>query len=208
MVDSVAMKWSKPDLNQHWRSYGFCSVDIETTGLEFQKDEVISVGAINITDGRFSSVGNFYEEISPVNKPSISSIQVHGLRGVDLESARPVDQVMSEFVTHIGNRFLVTHAGWVERGFLSAPLKKQGYKFPKNIIDTAALARFSGYADESSDHEPSLEFLARKLNLPVYAPHHALGDAMTTAVVFLALVSEIEKTQEILTLKKLLELSQ
>ncbi|MEI6844926.1 MAG: 3'-5' exonuclease [Actinomycetes bacterium] len=202
------MKLLKADQNKHWRSYEYCSIDIETTGLNFQKDEVISIGAVSIIDGRFPSVGNFYEEISPVIKPSVSSIQVHGLRGVDLESALPVDQVIPAFISKISTNYLITHAGWVERAFLTAPLRGQGYKFPKHIIDTAALARFCGYADETSGHEPSLEFLARKLNLPVYAPHHALGDAMTTAVVFLALAGEIERTGELLTVKRLLELSQ
>ena len=80
------------------------------------------------------------------------------------------------------------------------------------MVDTAALARFAGLAEKESGHEPSLEFLARSLNLPVYTPHHALGDAMTTAALFLALAARIEnelmeKSGEILTLEKLLNLS-
>ena len=46
----------------------------------------------------------------------------------------------------------------------------------------------------SHGHEPSLELLARQLDLPVYAPHHALGDAVTTAAVFLALATKAEKS--------------
>ena len=206
------MSWMKNKPENHWRSYEFCSVDIETTGLDLINDEVISVGAVTITDGRFKVDGNFYEEISPIKKPSISSIRVHGLRGVDLESARLIAEVIPELVIQMQGKYLITHAGWVEKAFLSEYLKKYGYKFPRDVIDTAVLARFSGYADKDSDREPSLEFLARKLNLPVYAPHHALGDAMTTAVVFLALVTAIERklteeTGEILTLQRLLEIS-
>ena len=202
------MRWSKVELNKHWRDYEYCCVDIETTGLDFKQDEVVSIGAVKITDGRFTSVNNFYQEISPVSNPSVSSMQIHGLRGIDLEKARPVAQVIPEFIAHLEDRYLITHAGWVERAFLSAPLKEQGYKFPKQIIDTAALARFLGHAEATTGREPSLEFLARKLNVPVFAPHHALGDAMTTAVVFLALAGEIEKKCEVLTLKYLFELSQ
>ena len=59
------------------------------------------------------------------------------------------------------------------------------------MIDTAALARALGYAKHSPQgREPSLELLARRLSLPVYAPHHALGDAITTAAVFLALATK------------------
>ena len=50
------------------------------------------------------------------------------------------------------------------------------------------------------------------IHLPVYAPHNALGDALTTAVVFLALATELEREQLAkgasgLTLRKLLEIS-
>ena len=80
------------------------------------------------------------------------------------------------------------------------------------MVVTASLARFIGLAEKESGHEPALEFLARSLNLPVYTPHHALGDAMTTAAVFLALATRIEnelmeKSGEILSLEKLLNIS-
>ena len=39
--------------------------------------------------------------------------------------------------------------------------------------------------------EPDLEWLAGDLGLPVVNPHHALGDAITTAEVFLALASRL-----------------
>jgi len=207
------MNWMKPRFDGYWRDYEYCSLDIETTGLNLQDDEVISVGAVHITDGRFKSEDNFYQEILPAIAPSVSSIQIHGLRGVDLENARSVSEVIPELITHIGGRVLITHAAWVERGFLSQHMKKYGYKFPKRVIDTAALARACALVKESATREPSLEALARKLKLPVYAPHHALGDAMTTSVVFLALTAELErlnqyKSRQPLSLQDLLDLSQ
>ena len=91
-------------------------------------------------------------------------------------------------------------------------MKKYGYKYPKRVIDTAALARYVGIAENKNGYEPSLEVVARKLNLPVYSPHHALGDAMTTAAGFLALASRIEakirvETGQELSLERLHEIS-
>lgn len=202
----------RANLDQPWRSYQYCAVDVEATGLDLRNDEVVSIGGVAITDGRFKSVDNFYEEIIPSRSPSHSSIQVHGLRNVDLESARPADQVLPELIRYIGSKNLIAHASWVEKAFLSARMKRYGYKYPKRVVDTAALARFVGLAEQGSGHEPSLEFLARSLNLPVYTPHHALGDAMTTAAVFLALASKIEealfeKSGQMLTLNRLIDIS-
>ena len=89
---------------------------------------------------------------------------------------------------------MIAHAAWIERAFLSRLLRQAGLRFAAPVIDTAALARALGYAQVGSQgREPSLELLARQLALPVYAPHHALGDAVTTAAVFLALATKAEK---------------
>ena len=202
----------KEGLDKSWRAYEYCAVDVEATGLDLRRDEVISIGAVTIADGRFKGVGNFYEEIAPSRSPSHSSVQIHGLRGIDLEKAKHADEVFPQLITYLSNKRLIAHASWVEKAFLSTLLKRHGYSFPKKVVDTASLARFIGLAEKESGHEPALEFLARSLNLPVYTPHHALGDAMTTAAVFLALATRIEnelmeKSGEILSLEKLLNIS-
>jgi len=199
-------------LDKDWRHYKYCAVDVETTGLDLVKDEVISVGAVTIIDGRFKAAGNFYEEITPLQQPSHSSIEVHGLRGIDLVSAKSAAEVIPDLIAYIDGKYLIAHASWVEEAFLSQRMQHHDHKYPKEVIDTAALARYAGYAEKKTGHEPSLEFLARKLNLAVHTPHHALGDALTTAAVFLALAAKIEKKilierGEILTLKTLLSLS-
>ena len=212
MDEAVAVSLLRKKPDHGWRSYSYCAVDVETTGLDLHADEVISVGAVTIIEGRFKSVGNFYEEITPSKEPSHSSIQVHGLRGVDLATAKSAEIVIPSLIEYIEGKYLIAHASWVEKAFLSHRMARYGYKYPKGVIDTAALARYAGYADKDNGHEPSLEFVARKLNLPVHTPHHALGDALTTAAVFLALAARIEKKLsdekgEILTLDTLLSLS-
>ena len=196
----------------HWRSYDYCAVDVETTGLDLRTDEVISIGAVSIHNGRFKGDGNLYAEITPAQSPSPASIAIHGLRDIDLSKARSPETVIPELISYMSGKYLIAHASWVEKAFLAHRLSKYGQKYPKEVIDTAALARYVGFAETDSGHEPSLEFLARKLNLPVYTPHHALGDAMTTAAVFVALSSRIEQKQlaesgDTLSLQQLLRIS-
>lgn len=195
-----------------WRTQKFSVIDVETTGLDLMNDQVISIGVVKIRDGRFKAEGNFYEEVSPTKSPSAQSIVIHGLRSSDLESAHPIEIVAPKLITFLEGSFLIAHAAWVERAFLEPKLKRHKYRFPKAVIDTAALARYAGVVESNDGHEPSLELLARKLNLPVYSPHHALGDAMTTAAVFLALVARIEKSLRksengFVTVQDLLEIS-
>lgn len=205
-------RFSTVDLDANWRNIDYCSIDLETTGLDLREDEIISMGAVQIHQGRIMTENNFYREVRPRRLPSLTSVQVHGLRAVDLETAGPIELTIPDFLAQITNRVIIAHAAWVEEAFLRPVLRGAGLTFPKQIIDTAALARAFGYATDDVGHEPSLELIARRLHLPVYAPHNALGDALTTAVVFLALATEFERTHiakgaSTLSLRELLKTS-
>jgi DNA polymerase-3 subunit epsilon len=63
------------------------------------------------------------------------------------------------------------------------------------VVDTAALAREAMVVPDRLEGEPALESLAETLGMPVHTPHHALGDALTTANVFLALTSRLERRE-------------
>ena len=88
---------------------------------------------------------------------------------------------------------MVAHAAWVERTFLQAPLRQLGRRPPRTLIDTAMLWRLlsidRGRPDPGYTH---LGRLAAELGLPAHRAHHALGDALTAAQVFLALATHLE----------------
>ena len=205
-------RFATADLDANWRSIDYCAIDVETTGLDLKDDEIISIGAAQIHMGRVKNENNFYREIRPRRLPSLPSVRIHGLRGIDLEAAAPIESAIPDFVAQVGGRVLIAHAVWIEYAFLKRHLRGAGLTFSKQMIDTAALARALGYAADINGREPSLESLARRIHLPIYAPHNALGDALTTAVVFLALATELEREQlakgaAALSLRVLLETS-
>lgn len=188
-------RFATSDLDAHWRNIDYCAIDVETTGLNLKDDEIISIGAVQIHKGRIKAENNFYREVLPSRLPSIPSVRIHGLRGIDLDCVAPIKSVIPELVAQVRGRVLIAHAAWIEYAFLKPHLRESGLAFSKQIVDTAALARALGYCSEINGWEPSLESLARLRHLPIYAPHNALGDALTTAVVFLALATELERDQ-------------
>ena len=205
-------RFTRAELNSDWRNINYSAIDVETTGLALKEDEIISIGVAHIHAGRVKTENNFYREIRPKRLPSPESIRIHNLRGIDLMETAPIESVFPDLVAQVDGKVLIAHAAWVEYAFLKRHLRRTNVTFSKQMIDTAALARAAGYAADVSGIEPSLEFLARRIHLPVYAPHNALGDALTTAVVFLALATELEREQLAqgasgLTLRKLLEIS-
>jgi len=94
----------------------------------------------------------------------------------------------------------------VELAFLERILSRRRLKPPRLVIDTAALARAAAMAPLRGP-EPSLEELCSKLGLPVHTPHHALGDAVNTAQVFVALAYRVLLARQQSTLRALLEVS-
>jgi DNA polymerase III subunit epsilon len=183
-----------PAAGEHWRRAEYCVIDVETTGLNLRRDDVISVGLVPVRGGRITVADSYYRLVRPRRAPSPRSIVVHGLRDADLAAAAPAAEVAAELGGLLAGQVVVAHAAWIERAFLSRLLRQAGGAFAAPVIDTAALARCLGEAPvPARGQEPSLELLARQLGLPVYRPHHALGDAVTTAAVFLALATRAEQ---------------
>ena len=204
--------FAKSNLNENWRNANYCVIDLETTGLDLGADEIVAIGVAHIRAGRIATGENFYREVRPFRSPSVQSVRIHGLRASDLQDARPIKEVGPELIAEIEGEILIAHAAWMERAFLRRQISPSTFPKSKSMIDTAGMARALGYATEERREEPSLEFLARRLHLPVYAPHNALGDALTTGVLFLAFATELERSQlakgaHMLTLKTLLETS-
>jgi len=184
------------DLRGGWREVSYCAIDVETTGLDLRRDSIVSIGSVGISGGRIVCRDSYYSLIRPACPVSVASMRIHCLRPADLENAPAAQDVGQEVARNLAGRIVIAHAAWIERAFLSRLLRQAGRRFAAPVIDTAALARALGYARGGSHgREPSLELLARQLGLPVYAPHHALGDAVTTAAVFLALATKAEKAE-------------
>jgi DNA polymerase-3 subunit epsilon len=87
---------------------------------------------------------------------------------------------------------LVAHAAWVERGFLDAALGQAGLRVAGPVLDTSVLVRHVLGGDGAAEEGMRLNDAVERLGLPAHRPHHAEGDALTTAQLFLALVTRLD----------------
>ncbi len=183
-------------MDRPWREVEYCVVDVETTGLDLRLDEVISFGSVVVRSGRLCCATAFYTDIRPSRPVLPAAASVHGLRDQDLDSAPGIGEVVERIVAELDGRVLVAHAAWVERAFLGRALRSGGRRLRVPVVDTAALLRAAGLAPSGTGHEPEVESTAERLGLCVHTPHHALGDALTTGEVFLAVVSRLERVAD------------
>jgi DNA polymerase III subunit epsilon len=184
-----------PSATTPWRLAGFCVVDLETTGLDPRSDEIVSFAAIPVDAGRVRPGGLVTGLVRPRRMPRPDTMRIHGLRPADLETAPTPQEALDRVLAALSGRMLVAHVAWVERQFLDAALRGHGVRLRGAAIDTARLAEAALGPDPAGDPLP-LSDVATRLGLPVHRPHHADGDALTTAQVFIALASRLEQEHQ------------
>ena len=177
-----------------WAQVPYAVVDLETTGLDPKHDEIISFASIPIDLGRIVVRDICTATIRPERMPPPETIRIHGLRPADLAGAPPLDQALDSIAAALTGRVVVAHAAWVERGFLTRAMKGAGLKLGRPVLDTAALAvRVLEKRPPEKGEVLPLSETVRRLGLPVHRPHIAEGDALTTAQLFLALASHLDR---------------
>ena len=190
-----------------WRADTFIVIDLETTGLDPRRDHIVSYGAVPIRDGRVKTAESVYGLVHVPGDVPGSSIKFHGLRTQDLDGAPPLADCVATLDGLIGSHPVVAHCTWIERSFLRKAFRRSYLSFVSPMVDTAVLARRLLDVDLPPEQAVSLEYAAMELGLPVHSPHHALGDAVTTASVFIALAGQLARGTT-LTTATLLELSE
>jgi DNA polymerase-3 subunit epsilon len=189
-----------------WREASFAVVDLEMTGLDPEHDEIISFASVPIDDGRVLAGRTRAAIVRPQRMPTATTIRIHGLRPADLAAAPPLAEVLDLVLEALTGRILVAHPAWVERMFLAPALRTAGVKLREPVLCTARIAAHVLASGEGSgEREIPLSEAAERLNLPVHRPHEAAGDALTTAQLFLALATRLERRspQTVGTLAKL-----
>jgi DNA polymerase-3 subunit epsilon len=182
-----------PGRRTHWRAARWCVLDFELTGLAPKVDEIISFGAIPIEDGRVRLSEAVSGLVRPEREISEASIRVHGIRAGEVARAPALAAALPPLLDALAGRVVVAHAASVERAFLGRALRGQGLKLRGPIVDTEALGRlWLQERDGRSLRQLPLALLAGALGLPAERPHHALGDALTTAQVFIALATHLD----------------
>jgi DNA polymerase-3 subunit epsilon len=190
-----------------WRDASYCVLDFETTGLDPGRDQILSFGLVPIDGGRILSSRAQYGLVRAETPVPASSVVVHSLRQADLAAAPSLADSLDLIFDALEGRILVAHSAWVERGFLERGAAHRGRRARFRMVDTAVLAT------QCLDLPPlprgqsiGLEYLGSRLGLPIHTPHNALGDAMTTAQVFLALSSRLSRDR-VVSASRLVSLS-
>ncbi len=181
-------------------SHDFVVVDLETTGLDYQKDRVVSVGAFRVRDGKVKLNEVFSELVNPGRDIPEDSILVHAIVPDMCRDARAAWEVFEDFLDFIGDSILVAHHALVDLFFLNWVMKEQyGFGLQNLMVDTVLMCRTvliepDFYGQRTGAKRCGLDALAEHYNIKVPERHTALGDALATALIFQRLMHQMEQS--------------
>lgn len=163
----------------------FVAIDLETTGLDPNKDEIIEISAVKFNNGEIVDSLTFLVNPQIKLKPKI--IQITGINDSMLVSKPRFDDIKDQFLIFIENLPVVGHNIMFDLNFL----KKNIYDYEKYfkermICDTYYLSKIF-YYDYSSF---SLTSLCKIVGIKINNAHRAEDDAKNSGFLFINIIKE------------------
>ncbi|MCW9030882.1 MAG: exonuclease domain-containing protein [Gammaproteobacteria bacterium] len=183
-----------PDNNDSLMNVEIVSLDFETTGLDIERDNVISIGFVDVINLGINLGTSTHHLIATNAKLPENSVVIHQITDNALVNGESIATVLPDLLKHLTGKVLLAHNAKVEVGFLNKMCQQfYGSDFLIPVIDTQYLAKRSFDRKNISYKSAELRMfnLRASLNMPAYKAHNALMDAIATAELFLALVSKI-----------------
>src|SRR6266536_408180 len=163
--------------------------DTETTGLRpSEGDELVSIAAVRIVNGRILTGETFERLINPGRSIPAASVRIHGITEDMARDKPPARIVLSQFKNFVGDGVLVAWNAAFDMRFLVIKQDEAGVRFGNPVLDALLLSIY--LSDDPINH--SLMATAERLGVVVTGRHTALGDAMATAAIWVKLLDLLE----------------
>jgi len=176
-------------LLQHKR---FVVLDVETTGLNINKDELLSIGAIAIINGQIALHDSFSMQIKQEQPQANASTLIHGLTPNQLRTGIPADTALSAFYRYLEQAHLLAFHAPFDQAILQRSYRKalkRPFKYPFWDVADICAALFP----EAAKDTKGLDAWLNKFHLEVTERHNACADALATAELMLILLRQCQR---------------
>ncbi|WP_104038282.1 3'-5' exonuclease [Vibrio jasicida] len=167
----------------------FVSLDCETTSLDPNRAELVTIAATKIIDNRIITSKPFEVRLRAPQSLDSGSVKIHHIRHQDLVDGISEKEALIKLLDFIGNRPLVGYHIRYDKKILDlACLRHFGFPLPNPLIEVSQI-----YHDKLERHLPnayfdlSLDAICKHLELPIQDKHDALQDAKSAALVYVRL---------------------
>jgi ATP-dependent DNA helicase DinG len=169
----------------------FVAIDVETTGLDAEKDEIIDIALVHFENGNIATSIDFL--IKPQKELPSFVNYLTGISQSELNDAKPFKEIAPQILEFIDGKPLVAHNAAFDSKLFTLALSRNGFKNNEFVFwDSLAIAQ-AAWTYESH----KLVNLVKMLNIDVSASHRALPDAEACGKVFLRGLEELEKSSDL-----------
>lgn len=168
------------------RAQRWVVVDLETSGLHLNRDQVLSIGAMVIEDGAIDLSQAFERTLLRTDNPLSPSVLLHGLGPSAIAAGSDPAEALLDFMAFVGDSPLLAFHAPFDQHMLTRALKDSlGYRLQHTFMDVAALAPM--LCPQADLREAGLDNWIKHFNLQVEERHNASADALATAELALIL---------------------
>ena len=159
------------------------ALDIETTGLDPERDSITEIGAIKfqLKDGA-QVVDTFSTLVNPLRPIPFKIQKLTGISNEEVQDAPRLTAVIPRLAGFVGDATVVGH----NVGFEASFLRRHGVLVQNPLVDTFELARI--LLPRLATY--NLFALTDQLGIPLVDHHRALPDATAAKDVFVALLEQ------------------
>lgn len=169
-------------------------VDLETSGLNLNRDLVLSIGAVVIEDGAVDFSQLFERTLQRTETKLSPSVLIHGLGPSAIAAGSDPVEALLDFMEFVGDSPLLAFHAPFDQHMLGRALKDSlGYRLAHPFLDVADIAPL--LCPEANVREAGLDHWLEYFNLQVGERHHASADALATAELMLILFSRARQQQ-------------
>jgi len=178
-------------------------LDLETTGLNQSKDQVIAIGAVAICGNAIDLSDQFDLVLRRPELDISETVLIHGIGPEALTSGHETEDALLHLLEWMnGDPVLAYHSAF-DQSFLEKALRRNlGYTRSHTWFDVADL--MPAYFPDEKPSGHGLDDWADHFGLEVSARHHAAADALATAELTLIAMNQAIK-KGTTTLKSLSE---
>ncbi|MGF6315290.1 3'-5' exonuclease [Pseudomonas frederiksbergensis] len=169
-------------------------LDLETTGLNLNKDRLLSIGAVVIEDGAIDFSRQFERTLQCTELKLGPSVLIHGLGPSAIAAGSDPAQALLEFMEFVGDSPVLAFHAPFDQHMLGRALKEHlGYKLQHPFLDVADIAPL--LCPQAHIREAGLDEWIDWFKLEVFERHNASADALATAELVLILFSRARQQQ-------------
>jgi CBS domain-containing protein len=166
------------------------AIDIETTSIDPRQASLIEIAVVRLVGGRVEAGASLRRRVRPPDPIPAAATRIHHIDDAAVSCAPSFTEIWGEFAAFIGGRVVIGHTLGFDLAVLKQECERAGliWSSPRTL-DTRLLAEIAapGLADYS------LDSVASWLEIEAKDPHSALGDAITAAQIFTALLPKLRE---------------